>query len=384
MSDPFAATHRTLAAPSLPIGRAVVAGLLLMAWGGWMAMGEVGVRITSPNGRVEVAGQALPLQVEGEGRVVVNHLRVGARVAQGDVLLRLEDTVEAARCATERATLAGLEAEFVELARRRSADERAAPALRRSGAAAVSRAERALDEARSAEGLAVEHAARVRTLLEAAAAPQWEWQEADAAATQARARRMAAEAEVGRLGGDVSRAGAEGEGRSAALRQAQEALTAQIIAARARLAGAEAERDRRTLKSPQAGRIGEAPPLSPGAVVAAGAWVATLLPDGDPWVVALFPARELGRIRPGQGAALRADAYDWVRYGVVPLTVAEVAGETRDGQLRVGLVPAGPTPFPLSHGLSGAVEIEAERVAPLELLLRAAGALARPAVGGAR
>jgi len=55
--------------------------------------------------------------------------------------------------------------------------------------------------------------------------------------------------------------------------------------------------------------------------------------------------------------------------------VASVAHETRDGQIRVelSLTPDFTSAIPLQHGLSGTVEVEVERVAPVTLVLRAVG-----------
>ena len=378
MADPFLSTHRTLAEPSRAPGWALVAAVLLFGWGGWVAVASVGVRLGSPDARVEVAEQAIPLRVEGAGRVLWVSLRPGARVAAGEELVVLDAATEVARLAAESATLAGLEAEAVQLASRLAEGAKRSGALHHSTLEAERGAGGALDAARAAERIAADEAGRLAQLLDVHAAAQWEWQRADAAATEAHARRIAAEAEVARLGGEVVRAGAEGEGSLATLRQDEANLRARIGVARALVAVAQAALERRTLRSPQAGIIGEAPPLVPGAVVAVGDHVATLVPEGEPVVVASFPGTALGRIQPGQRAALRADAFDWVRYGVVALTVSEVAAETRDDQLRVVLTPAEASTFPLAHGLSGSVEIEVERVTPLTLVLRAAGALVRP------
>ena len=67
----------------------------------------------------------------------------------------------------------------------------------------------------------------------------------------------------------------------------------------------------------------------------------------------------------------------------MPATVSRVAGEVRDGRVRVELalgargreedrIPA----IPMQHGLPGTVEVEVERVSPARLILRLAGRLA--------
>jgi membrane fusion protein (multidrug efflux system) len=57
--------------------------------------------------------------------------------------------------------------------------------------------------------------------------------------------------------------------------------------------------------------------------------------------------------------------------------VSSVGSEIRGGRVRVELAvrPNPASPIPLQHGLPGAVEVEVERLAPVSLVLRAAGRL---------
>jgi membrane fusion protein (multidrug efflux system) len=67
--------------------------------------------------------------------------------------------------------------------------------------------------------------------------------------------------------------------------------------------------------------------------------------------------------------------------------VSNVAGEIRDGKVRVelNLTSGGPLPINLQHGLPGSVEVEVERLTPVKIVLRAAGQmLTAPTSGGAR
>lgn len=103
------------------------------------------------------------------------------------------------------------------------------------------------------------------------------------------------------------------------------------------------------------------------------------VPNGHFFAAAEFPtAAALGKIRPGQPATLRFDAFPWTQYGTIPATVSRVDTQSRNGTLRVELAlsPAPSSSIPLQQGLPGSVEIELERVSPAALLLRSAGALA--------
>jgi membrane fusion protein (multidrug efflux system) len=94
-------------------------------------------------------------------------------------------------------------------------------------------------------------------------------------------------------------------------------------------------------------------------------------------VAEFLPASAMGRIRPGQTARLRLEGFPWAQYGRLAGTVSSVGSEIRGGRVRVELAvrPNPASPIPLQHGLPGAVEVEVERLAPVSLVLRAAGRL---------
>jgi len=125
--------------------------------------------------------------------------------------------------------------------------------------------------------------------------------------------------------------------------------------------------------------LGECASLRPGAHINEGQQLGVILPPGEVQVIAEFqPAAALGKLHPGQRAAVRLDGYPWAQYGTLPAEVARVADEIRDGKVRVELAIAtrARVAIPLRHGLPGSVEVEIERVSPAQLLLRSAGAMA--------
>jgi membrane fusion protein (multidrug efflux system) len=140
----------------------------------------------------------------------------------------------------------------------------------------------------------------------------------------------------------------------------------------------EEEVDRRYIRAPIDGRLGEVAPLRIGAVVHEGDKLAAVIPAGKLRVVANFdPPAALGRIRPGQHARLRLEGFPWAQYGSVTATITNVASEIRDGSIRVemALDPNSSSRIPLQHGLPGSVEVEIETLSPANLVLRTAGSL---------
>ncbi|MCB9551894.1 MAG: HlyD family efflux transporter periplasmic adaptor subunit [Myxococcales bacterium] len=129
------------------------------------------------------------------------------------------------------------------------------------------------------------------------------------------------------------------------------------------------------IRAPASGRLVAIEPRGIGAVIAAGEVLGRVAGEGALRVVAVFPVdRALGRVAVGQRARVRFDSFAWTRYGSVAAVVTGVAGEGSGGGLRVELRPeASGHAVPLQHGLTGLVEVEVERVAPVELVLAALG-----------
>ena len=90
----------------------------------------------------------------------------------------------------------------------------------------------------------------------------------------------------------------------------------------------EQEVDRRWIRAPIDGKLGEVAPLRIGAVVHEGEKLGAVVPAGKLRVVANFdPPAALGRIRPGQHARLRLEGFPWAQYGSVSATITNVASE---------------------------------------------------------
>jgi len=138
----------------------------------------------------------------------------------------------------------------------------------------------------------------------------------------------------------------------------------------------EDEVERRMIRAPVRGRLGEVANVRVGSVVREGEKLAAIVPAGTLRIVANFPPPDaLGRIQPGQFARLRLEGFPWTQFGSVPATVTGVGSEVRDGRIRVELA-VNPVPAPrvhLQHGLPGTVEVQVERISPAALVLRTVG-----------
>lgn len=184
--------------------------------------------------------------------------------------------------------------------------------------------------------------------------------------------------EIRRLEWDLRTRRSDRQARLQRLMREITQLEGQLTATRIVIERLEYEIERRYIRAPVAGRLGEVTPLRVGAMVGVGARLGAVVPPGMLKIMADFlPPAALGRIQPGQPARLRLEGFPWTQYGMVSATVASVANEVRDGQVRVELAVRSDAvpPIPLQHGLPGTVEVEVDHVSPAALILRTAGLL---------
>jgi multidrug resistance efflux pump len=183
----------------------------------------------------------------------------------------------------------------------------------------------------------------------------------------------------------------EGAVQEAAIReqQLQEALAKKmdglaIAEARARVADAQEQlaAGRRALAAsmvvaPLDGQLIRLGVRGAGETVQPGQVVAEVAPAGAPLVFEAQVANgDIGRVRPGQRARIKVDAYPHHRYGAIAATVAAIApGATAEAgaglTYRVVLTPS-PSPrrrIPLRLGLAATVEIVARRRRLIELFV---------------
>ena len=380
MPIPFSRSMRSLEADTYrrSIGGIVFASGLLALWALWFFFAQVSVYEVTGTARLEADSRVYPVEAAVSGKIVSHHLVLGKEVVQGDVLVELDARSLELELAERRKSLGGLASQRDFLGRESGSKQRAAGEQRVSARAGFDEIRAQHAEAEAAARFAEGQADRLARLYEAGLVARASLEEAE---TEAERRRSVAEslrmavsrlqaekrqessdirAELDRLEGDIARVGAEVE----ATIEAIERLDYEV--------------DRRRVRAPRSGWLGEVADVQPGAVVREGEKLGTIIPGGEVKIVAYFsPAEALGRIRVGQLARLRLEGFPWTQYGSVSASVASVAREPRQQTVRVELdVTRGATsPELLQHGLPGSVEVEVERVSPASLVLRAAGKL---------
>lgn len=377
MSTAFSRTLRSLHADGSgrPIAGLVAAACLAGVWASWSLLAHVTLYEVSTTARLEVEQAVTPIQAPLAGRVVTTRLTIGREVNAGDVLVELDSEAERLDLAQERARLEAL-APQIRALRDQAAAEDAARGQEKTAARAA--AEQALSGVREAEAparFAEADEDRMRQLRAEGLIPERDYQRGQAEMQRARAAAESQRLAVSRLDQEQRTRESDRVARLKSLETEIARLDTQIPALEVSIVRLTHEIERRRVRAPVSGRLGEAAVLRPGGVVREGDRLAAIVPVSKLAMIAQFPpSSALGRIRPGQAARLRLDGFPWAQYGTVTATVSRVAGEVRDGSVRVELAVDRSSPsIPLQHGLPGTVEVEVERATPAALVLRNAG-----------
>jgi membrane fusion protein (multidrug efflux system) len=372
----FARTLRALDADGMS---PAMLGVLLIAvlggvWSTWLVLARVPVYQISQSARLEVE-RVHPIASPVTGRLVSTSLVLGREVKIGDVLLEIEADREKLETAEEQARLSTVAGEITALQREIGAEEDALAQFGAAAAAELEEARQRLAAAEAAAARAEEDLRRSQLLVSQGLVSAADAQKAQAEAQGRRADVGAARAGIEKLRAEQSVAERGRRGRLAGLLRQRVSLDGLRTTTASSVALREREAERRRVRAPVAGRLGDVNPVQIGAIVREGEFVGAIVPDGNVRVVADFAAPALGRLHPGQRARLRLDGFSWTQYGHVQATVTRVASETREQRVRVELAVQhdAASQIPLRHGMPGIAEIEVERVAPLALLVRSLG-----------
>jgi multidrug resistance efflux pump len=384
----FATTQRTLEADGFRgtmLGVLLVAGLL-GAWGAWFLGVQVALYAVSDTARLEMSQAAYPVEAPVAGRVVATPLVLGKEVQSGKMLVELDATAQQLQLEEEQARVRALAPQIEALHTAIAAEEQALREARQAGRIALDEARARHHEAEVAARTAEEEAELFARLHGRNLSSQLDLLRAKAEAQKRRAAADTLRLAVSRLDSDHRTQASDRQVRIEGRRRDVTRLAGDMTTAAATVERLAHEIERRRVRAPMAGQLGEVAELRIGSVVREGERLAAVVPRGELQIIADFPPPSaLGRIRPGQPARLRLEGFPWTQYGSLVATVRRVASEVRDGRVRVelGVEPDGASPIPLQHGLPGTVEVQVERMAPATLVLRAAGKLlARPVVAG--
>ena len=364
--------------------RAGVLAVVLGLWLAWFFVAEVSLFEKTDVARLESARFVHTVEAPVSGRIETVEISLGQEVKAGDVLVEFESEEQQFELRETESRLAARRSELELVLRELGIETERLQAERR-------RADEASEEARTRAEVDEVEARFAQSELEQLAPLH------DAGLLSLRERlELEAEAERTRTEAEAERQGVESlEAEQKATEKTIQASLARLRREAAAMVGAiedlEAhvehlrhDLEERTLRAPIDGLVGWLSDQRSGAFAAAGQRMAEVVPSGEIRAVAYFPVASLGRLRPGQPARIRLEAYPWAQFGALRGEVERLATEPEAGKIRAELrVDADPaSPIVLEHGLTGRVEVEVEAISPALLVLRAAGDAFRPRDAG--
>jgi HlyD family secretion protein len=227
-----------------------------------------------------VEGTYVYVSAEGAGRIVDRPASPGKAVAEGETLVRLDESEQGEAVVEAEARLAQAKAQLANLRSGKRPEE-------------ISVIEAALREAETAFDLAEDDYQRQLILLEKGVIAQ-------AAVDNAKAKRDAAEAKVEVTERELAVA------KLPARPEEIEAAERNVAAEQAALAQARIALDRRTLRAPASGMVEETF-YEPGELVAAGQAVVSLLPEANRKIRFFLPEPSLSKVAVGALIAVSCD-----------------------------------------------------------------------------
>ncbi len=380
MSNSFRRTNLSLRGDQAIIPTIILsAGLILLgAWIAWAFCARVTRYEVSDSARLEVTAASYPLQAGVSGRLITNRLVLGRAVQAGEVLAELDSRAEQLNLDEERMRAAAFAPQLAALQAQMETESAGRLDEQRVLNFSVSAAEAEVRQAEAQATLSAKEAQRAESLRKEGIIADAEVQRAEADAQSKRAVAENLRAALQRLTPEQAVKDTDRDLKVRELAGQIAKLNADSASSLATVRRLEYEVDRRKIRAPVAGRLAECAVLRPGSHIGDGQQLGLIVPSGRLQITAEFqPSAALGKLRPGQVAIMRLEGFPWAQYGTVRAKVVQVAGEIRDGKVRVELAVNGPPPaqIPLQHGLPGSVEVAIERVSPAALIVRSAGAL---------
>lgn len=375
------AFYRTTRSLSLDRFRFSVIGILvataiLMLWIAWSIWVKISIYEVSDSARIEVAKAVHPVAAPISGRITKADLVLGQEVQRGDTLFVLDARVDQLRLDEQQSLLPALKNELTTLQNHIKEEQEAMAREEKSTQIALEEAMAQFKVADASTKFAKREVERNKELFDKGLISESEFQ-----LSQSEAEKLQASSDAYRLA--IDRIKMEQNVRQSDRKSKIDGLQREVATLMGKMAVAEKTVDRLEqevenyiIRAPISGTIGEMLEIKPGSVVSLGEKLVSIVPAGEVMIVAHFSKQAAaGRIAPGQTAKMRIDAYPWMQFGTVKAQVANVGSESTNGKVRVDLSIQSQhdARFSIRHGLTGAVEVEVNRIRPVELILRKVG-----------
>src|SRR4051794_3542588 len=288
MAGRLSQTTRSLAADTSGFARAawLLGAAMLAAWGIWFLLGSVTVYEISKQARLEAREAPHPVNALIAGKVDATYLVIGKDVKAGDVLVQLDASSEKYRLREEEARLQAIPGQIASLRREIEYREGLKAKDVQSAQAAGATAKYRIAEADAATEFARETEKRVTRLSSTGTASAVDASRAANDVQKLAATREAISSDLQRLEAEAQMRALQHDAQIEIVKRTAASLEGDIETTKAKIARLQVDIERRSLRAPVSGRIGEAVPLAEGGYVPEGQRVATILPEGDLIIVA--------------------------------------------------------------------------------------------------
>ena len=237
---------------------------IIGAWITWLVTARVSIYETSDSARLEVSASAYPVAAQAGGKVKAAYLTVGRDVRAGDVLIEFEAEDETLRLDEARAQSAALEPQVSALRDEAAAEEIARKQQLEAARIAIEQARKQLEEAEASVELSEDEAARIARLQGQGILSEVNL---GRARTEVRRRRATAEAlrlQIDRLQADLRNRDSDSQVRIERINRQIATIEGQITTAVATSRRLTHDIEKRVLRAPTTGRVGEAVELTTG------------------------------------------------------------------------------------------------------------------------
>lgn len=376
------AYSRTVRSIEIDVGRlsrntALFLILFCVAWMAWFALAKIDISLDSVTARVESDQKAQAIQSSVDGRIEGIHVELGQTVDEGDVIVTLDTTEIEFLLEEQKIRNKFSSSEVTALKAQIAAEESALVKSRKIVEAVAEEGAATRKEKSAALEIAETEATYSDGLVQDGYIAELAQQKNRTTAEQRRAALQASSATYKQAEIKQQIETLDREARIAELRRELAISAGQVRRSENLVSMLEKQISDHTIRSPVRGTVGELGYFRPQTVIARGDSISTLVPASGLKVIAFFePESALGRIRTGDKGIFRSDAYSWVQYGSIPVTVHSVSSEVNENQLiRVELsIDDQPIELiALQHGLPGTAKVIIDRTTPFAVVLRLIG-----------
>lgn len=348
--------------------------LITIVWVTWMGLAEIPIRISSDTMTLTAEDTSHSLDAPVGGRVQEVHVDIGDAVDHGGTIVTLDTTRAHLEYRAHRTKVEALQTRQEGIQDQIKAEERAMEATRQAHPPEIARREAERKASAAAAEFREELARATATLGREGAESPLDTLEARSRAEEAIAEARSDSIEVERIALAHNIELSDRQAKVLGLKAERRRLSGELQALEANIATLRNHIDRKIIRAPRDGVVGDMETIQPGSVLELGERIGSVVAEEPIEAEAWVRAEHMGRIDPGQPARVRFDAFPWTEFGMVEGEVRSVSSRAHEGRFRLMLtLNEASSAVPLQHGLVGEAQVEVERASPAQIIIRTVG-----------